>query len=60
MLDYGDGWLFVGRDGLLYRVDFDPGGGWYCPEDHVYVNDWTVEEVRTEFWHRTFPEWKGE
>lgn len=42
------GWLFVGKDGELYRAAFDPS-------DQAWFGGWTVTEVRLEWWGAAYP-----
>lgn len=47
------GWLFVGRDGLLYRAEYDDtNADWY---DNPYCSSWDVSQVVTEWWGRAYP-----
>lgn len=39
-----DCFLFVGKDGHLYRATFDPAWVWV----------WTVDRVRIEFWEAVY------
>jgi hypothetical protein len=56
MLEYRYGWLFVGLDGALYKVEFEPRREcWFTVREQPKANGWTVDQVRAEFWHGVFP-----
>ena len=57
MLEYGDGLLFVGLDGKLYRARFDPED-WYDPMDYPVVNGWVVDRFHLEWWGAEWPEYR--
>lgn len=46
MLEFKDGWLFVGKDALLYFVSMDRG---------PYFNGWDVSQIYPEWWGRAYP-----
>ena len=51
MLEYSDGFLFVGLDGYLYLATFDADGEGYYSSDQP----WTVSWVRAEWWGNAYP-----
>lgn len=56
MIEYGGGWLFVGRDGELLRATFDLEGEWHMAEEYPLRNGWVVGLYHLEWWDGLWPE----
>jgi hypothetical protein len=59
MLDYQTGWIFLGADGKLYRLEYDVEG-WRLsdPEAYPRANGWSVDEVGYIETSNVFPPWE--
>ncbi len=56
VLELNEGFLFLGRDGRLYRATYDLDAYWNMDGYGLIQNGWGVELTVLEYWGREFPE----
>lgn len=59
MIEYQDGWIFLGADGRLYRLTFEGSEDWRLsdPDSYPRANGWHVDEVGYIETSSVFPPW---